>query len=776
MSSRIVSYESEYDEDGLRIELWSPNSTRHPFYPGRRRAGPFPYSPNPFCDGHLGPFDPTRSPQYFDPASPHFAFILRSGDGTFPVEAEECVPLWAVWESAPRPHRDGRVQPEYWTALSERASLLRKQADTLTHQAECREWQGFIEAYPIHPEIRDFDPLPDHLTFEDAIGLVVPIQRQVAYLAAWVRMGEALLEFSPRIGNSVEEAVCPRANDIFMGTWVNGMPEYMVSWMAAAGVPIFIAHEVQGLIDSPVRDKSSLFVNIPLGGTELATALVLDRWNGLLNDSPGMSVVGSWDTGVDFPAATPKDQLLRWRSYSGATKSNFPGEHWSLPAVQASALSSHDSAARIVYVTPPPIQSAAAKGVWVNFVESTDDDGRLVFYLVGKGNKGVYEDASHTYYDRVKKRVLHCVGKLIIPPTVVHDANIFGFPCPDTFFYTDGYFKTKVAGSSWLYPDRDPLQRDIGRIAQPPDPERLTSIQSTDPVPMTRENTPEVEGSMYAVGIQVSQTIDSPAASTTSLPITSEPPQPPSATTFSVYTDDPPTSPIPSPTPTNPVVPRTQSVVDTFTRTSRKRKFRAEHQTRVTTVPSRIPGQLPLRNVDTSTPYILAAGIGHHSLADFRGWLARSVPMLRITVVRKIYSTVGTAVFVIKFREREEAASFIDKYHMRIIEHDRLALSFVRHGDYLATPRTFILDEWNIGRDPSLDPNGSIATQPTPSLLSRLQVPLEHRLSDVQSTEDMDSPAVIPTWPEVEEQRKRTRRGGGRRRFAQALLGTPSGR
>lgn len=228
ISSRIVTFELDEDEDDLRIELWSPNSNRRPFFAGRRRAGPFLYPPNPFCDGHLGPFDPTRSPQYFDPAAPHFAFILRSDEGTFPVEAEECVPLWATWESAPRPHKDGRVQPAYWKALSGRVSQLRKKADSLTRKAECREWNGFIEAYPVRPEAHELASLPDHMLFEDAVALVAPIQRQVAYLAAWVRMGDALMEFSPRKGNSVEDDICPRAKDVLMGIWANGMPKHMV--------------------------------------------------------------------------------------------------------------------------------------------------------------------------------------------------------------------------------------------------------------------------------------------------------------------------------------------------------------------------------------------------------------------------------------------------------------------------------------------------------------------------------------------------------------------
>lgn len=788
LSSRVITYEFEDDEEDLRLELWSPNSTRRPFFPGRRRAGPLLYPPTPFCDGHLGPFDPTRSPQYFDPASPHFAFILRSDDGTFPVEAEECVPIWAVWESAPRPRKDGRIQPAYWKSLSERASQLRKRADTLTHKTECREWQGFIEAYPIHPEARDLDSLSNDLLFEDAVALVAHIQRQVAYLAAWVRMGDALLEFSPNMGNSVAEAVCPRANDILMGLWVNGMSEHMISWMAAAGVPIFVVHEIQGTADSPARDESSIFVTIPLEGSDLATSVVLDKWNGLLNDSPGMSVDGPWDTGVDVAAATPRDKLLRWRSFSRATKLNFPGEDWSSTHMQplspASSRERKDrQRAEPDYIKPPPVQSAPESGIWNNFVESTNDGGQLVFYFVGKNNKQEYEDAPFVYYDRTKKRVLHCDGRLVIPSGLAHDSTIFGFPCPDASFFTNRRLETKMPGSSWLYPDKDPLSRDIGRIPSPPSTERMAPIQVPTPA-----QTIQVEHSTSPASIH--EDTGTPAAQ---LP---DPAPCPSTSTTQSSANDPglqwvhpsrlpllqtTTSIVPLSHTSEPPPGRRYHGTDgpqSVCQVSRKRKSNAEHQHRPGPIPSRIPGQPPLRNIDTSTPYVLAAGIGHHSMADFRGWMARSVPMLQVTVIRKIHSVVGTAVFMIKFREREEAASFLNKYHMKIIGPDRLALSFARHSDYMAIPRTFLLAEWNIGRDPCLDPVGSTPTPTPPSLLSRLEVPLEDRMVDEAVPEDQEDlrPPMTPTWPEVEEGKKRTRRGGARRRFAQALLGTPSGK
>src|SRR5258708_296212 len=67
-----ISYTGRLIQVGLHTwELWSPNSKRHPFCPGRSVAG-FTLSPSTSLtscrtDGHLGQFDPTISPQQYGP-------------------------------------------------------------------------------------------------------------------------------------------------------------------------------------------------------------------------------------------------------------------------------------------------------------------------------------------------------------------------------------------------------------------------------------------------------------------------------------------------------------------------------------------------------------------------------------------------------------------------------------------------------------------------------------------------------------------------------------
>jgi len=68
ISSRLVAF-------GKRLfELWSPNSTQTPFYPGVQdpnfKAGLEIPPSQRRCDGHIGRFDPTISPQHYNPNYP----------------------------------------------------------------------------------------------------------------------------------------------------------------------------------------------------------------------------------------------------------------------------------------------------------------------------------------------------------------------------------------------------------------------------------------------------------------------------------------------------------------------------------------------------------------------------------------------------------------------------------------------------------------------------------------------------------------------------------
>ncbi|KAK6992246.1 hypothetical protein R3P38DRAFT_2803062 [Favolaschia claudopus] len=79
--------------DGEQFEVVSPNSRRRPYYPGSHPMAPVP--PSLRFDGHLGPGDPTVSPQYYDARRPWLPMIPAKRLGS--VQAD----ITQVWEAVP---------------------------------------------------------------------------------------------------------------------------------------------------------------------------------------------------------------------------------------------------------------------------------------------------------------------------------------------------------------------------------------------------------------------------------------------------------------------------------------------------------------------------------------------------------------------------------------------------------------------------------------------------------------------------------------------------
>ena len=87
---------------GKTWETWSPNSLIDAFYPGIRAPGyNVAMEADPTkrrFDGHLGRFDPTKSPQHYDPRYPWLAFVRRDRASTSKIEH---TPLWALGSACP---------------------------------------------------------------------------------------------------------------------------------------------------------------------------------------------------------------------------------------------------------------------------------------------------------------------------------------------------------------------------------------------------------------------------------------------------------------------------------------------------------------------------------------------------------------------------------------------------------------------------------------------------------------------------------------------------
>ncbi|PPQ79001.1 hypothetical protein CVT26_003960 [Gymnopilus dilepis] len=85
-------------------DIWSPNSITHLFYPGLRDLSIDLEKDQPEdrrrCDGHLGCFDPTLSPQFFEPERPWLGFIQKDSTSSLTLSFDKAVDLLAKTQRA----------------------------------------------------------------------------------------------------------------------------------------------------------------------------------------------------------------------------------------------------------------------------------------------------------------------------------------------------------------------------------------------------------------------------------------------------------------------------------------------------------------------------------------------------------------------------------------------------------------------------------------------------------------------------------------------------
>lgn len=766
------------------------------------------------------------------------------------------MPAWATWNSAKDTgSRKGYVFREYWRNLQARMHHLRSEGTRLLRHPSCRLWNGFVESYPTYPYESDFRNEPGLCSFQDFVRLIASLQRDVRWLAAWVRMGQALIDNRFDNRTRIAGVVFGETQEGLMGVWVNGMSETMVAWFAQCGVPIFVAHEIQGDKDRPDNYNTLPKFDHPMKGSDLVGAPVIERW---LKLSDGMLVAGYWDTGVDTNMATTKDQLSRWRSSPVASPSNFPGDSWyadspaspqtqniisktsfvELPdAIQEWKGVSMGSAHGVTYLIPPPVLKTT-KGKWEHFAEDQTLDGISAFFLVGQKNQSICEGMTYLFYDRLLRRILHCDGPLPIPKVVTHDTSIYGFPCPKVHFYQDSSLSRKLHVSSWLYTTKDALPGDIGRCAPLPSLERVSHlIEKDNPSPaLTADDQSWSEDPNAVVtsivpldgdDILMEGNIEVDKSSTITNPVyvpshekettPTEPdsymvmgPKPNSADTDvqamaeTEYpeSDTPGTDTIMASIPSSPSTMSSLSVGDSTdssnepvasgkrrledrigdnqTMKRRRATFMVDRRIRPPAFgirPSRIPNAGPLYS--QITPYLCVNGIGHHTIEDLRAWLALTVHTLRITVVIKIRNRVGGGLFVLKFYDKEEAISFKCCYNLWTSKDgETWAIEYVSHRAVLCIPRERIIAQWQLREGGNLHPALDLDTPPEPiprpSLIQRMGIPLEQRLTNSMTSGPSSASDTASSSATTTTTGARKRRGGKFRRNIQEIQGKPS--
>ncbi|KAJ6527549.1 hypothetical protein DFH09DRAFT_1094718 [Mycena vulgaris] len=226
-----------------RFRISSLNSKQTPYYPGPRDPDtpydpPLPSDPRQRRrDGHLGPPDPTVSPQYYSQREPWLAFIRRDfsarQDGFAEILPE--VKLYDVWVGEPNSPL-GAVPLDIidqLVTINARWELIVQRL--LPDLADRPELQGIPLQTPSSDEIRALGRLHPYETGVDELRR---IQRLMAKKEAWIRMAKAWT--APQ--DSLSAGAFPPADELLMGVWVNGesMSQQDYHWFVErARVPCF---------------------------------------------------------------------------------------------------------------------------------------------------------------------------------------------------------------------------------------------------------------------------------------------------------------------------------------------------------------------------------------------------------------------------------------------------------------------------------------------------------------------------------------------------------
>ncbi|KAJ7449716.1 hypothetical protein B0H11DRAFT_2247056 [Mycena galericulata] len=490
ITSRIVKVA------GRVFELWSPNSTQLPFFPGCRHPKHLPHTPTLLeerrYDGHCSKHDNLYVPQYFRKDTPHWLFMRHvPAVSTSDYAAPAFASLTRHWVEDPTNPTRGHLDPDStW-----RTRPLYASHDRIMALLAARSW-------------------------EMAVDRAVAVQRGLREQDAWVAWVKARHQQRPVTQDSLPWRQFPLADKSFLGVWVNvwvnGMNQEMVLRHLLAGIPCFIIHEY--LPGEEVRRVPDDLVFLDfVSGTLVATLLGDDNpYQSLARrDSGRLDTVATTNDGraVALPPSDSSEQLsssslhleglTKPEAWNQSPPSITPGSGSSVaprlprapsPAARSSSAShapivvpdAPDAAKdryavpvyqrrqiasdRVDWYVPPPIHpQRRGPGKWAKF-KVNDVEGVLAFVY---RSKKYATTSRHVGYDRENRRELHYRSHR--PPAGVVSDEEFGVPTPGPlpYFVLDGERAVPQRPSHWMYYSRDPSRSDEGRVAPTPHPSEL---------------------------------------------------------------------------------------------------------------------------------------------------------------------------------------------------------------------------------------------------------------------------------------------------------------
>src|SRR6202142_1748462 len=475
-----------------RFELWSPNFSTIPMYPGTPPPN-FSMTPPLRClrvDGSGGRYDCTLFPQHPDTNRHHLPFIIRPGQGLRErlVEFRTLPHSPGVWKPAHLGPTKGCISAGYLKSLSERAVTLESARIALlpSISAAHPDWayiKTLVDAHPTPAEISRFTTITD---WESFLHGLAHIQRQLREKAAWVHMCEALKHtcWSLDVNVNSNEALAVRERE--MGAWVNGAPKSAVSWLLKLGIPCFIIHEYREGVDfgAQVPERRNLTCK---------SSFYPEPFDRKDNPYENIAMRGK-TTWLDEIAILPGGPHIEGRpeefARSSSSEHGYCRPQSCLYLPQDAPFGSITWPSELVYpdrvpwYRPPPVAPEWKKS-WERFEEQELSSNHprwkdVKTVMVWRGKKARI-DAEAVLYDRTLGRTLYFQTLDSIQGVV--DVQRYGRPVPYYHFVTIGQGNDPMIKqhrrSTWGYAKQKPDQLDVGRTLDMPDANSLHKHSAT---------------------------------------------------------------------------------------------------------------------------------------------------------------------------------------------------------------------------------------------------------------------------------------------------------
>lgn len=477
-----------------RWEIWSPNSSTIAYYPGLPpsnytwRSDSDPSQRR--IDGSLGRFDYTLCPQHYVASKPWLPFIATPPSIADVTLFPETVQPNQVWESDQAPSLyTGHIESQYIAVLQARienlnTDIAREDLNDIPPEIWANRPAFPADASQVARDLRLVK------TYDEAVDLIATISCQVKGKAAWLAWLRHYRQEDAKSPQQYRKLPVPRANEEFMGVWLNGIPEDIGLWlMMSARVPCFIVHEFAPdenvKVNAPALKSFVLHTNIAIfdDPNSYVPELIAQR-----NGTTPSSFRARQYTSEDLPRpskdshhrssraahrqhAEEKDRQRRHRlipSVSSALEHMLGPENFQEDISWGGVASD-----RVPWPIPPSLARLRSKQnsdvEWESWKADVDMEGMMSFIYSSTDHSE--DDKLFTYFNRENHRFLHFHEQYIAPPGLVADPAIFGMPVPRMPFYRRNTYDSNTHSSSseeenlipegkvstWMYIDRQPL-------------------------------------------------------------------------------------------------------------------------------------------------------------------------------------------------------------------------------------------------------------------------------------------------------------------------------